>query len=141
MIIEEFVVIHTSLEKTWDTFADLTCWKKWNSVISDVSADTEILAAHTTLRCNFRPFFFRIRLNIAVEKVIPYSHIVWSSAKKGLSAHHDFFFRNHEKGVTVTSRESFTGLLVKGSGILLPISKMRSLTKIFLRELKKAAEA
>jgi|GEM_PF-6360509 len=40
-------------------------------------------------------------------------------------------FHGFEKAVMVTSKETFSGLLTKGSGFLLPLKKMRSLQEFF----------
>jgi hypothetical protein len=42
--------------------------------------------------------------------------------------------------VTVTSKETFSGLLAGASGVLLPVRRMKALTRTFLKELRKASE-
>jgi hypothetical protein len=141
MIVKESIVICSSMEKVWKTFTDLDCWTEWNTIMKNVGSDKKVLDEGTNLKCIFRPFLFPIEMKIRVESVIPYNRIVWSAKKKGLSAYHEFFFRQQAEGILVTSRETFTGLLTKGSGILLPIRKMQSFTKIFLQDLKKVSES
>jgi len=140
MIIKESVIIHSTMEMVWRTFTDLTCWTAWNTVMKDVSSDEKCLTNGKDLKCSFRPFLFPIEVRIKVEEVIPYDRVVWSARKKGLFAFHEFFFRKHEKGILVTSKETFTGLLAKASGSLLPVKTMHALTKTFLKDLKKASE-
>ncbi|MBE0425562.1 MAG: SRPBCC domain-containing protein [Nitrospirae bacterium] len=140
MEIKEAIIINAPLKKVWNTFTDLTCWINWNSVMTDVNSDRNYLTGGYSVKCNFRPFSFPIIIKIDVEEVIPYERIVWSARKKGLSARHEFIFKNHEKGVMVTSREIFRGLLTKASGFLLPKKKMINLTTTFLKDLKTASE-
>jgi len=80
-------------------------------------------------------------MRIKVEEIVPYERIVWSARKKGLFALHEFFFQKNERGIQVTSKETFSGLLAGASGFLLPEKSMRSLTKTFLKDLKNAAES
>ena len=106
----------------------------------NVSSDERSLINGKDLKCCFQPFLFTIKVRIKIDEIIPYERIVWSAKKKGLSAKHEFFFQEHEKGVMVTSIETFTGLLAKASGFILPIKRMRTLTKTFLNDLKRASE-
>ena len=141
MIIEESIIIHSTMETLWKTFIDLSCWMSWNTVMKHVSSDEQLLTNGSNLKCSFRPFLFPVEVRISVVEVIPFERIVWSTRKKGLFTFHEFFFQTHEKGVIVTSKETFTGLLTKGSGFLLPVKRMQTLTKIFLKDLKKASES
>ena len=141
MVIKESVVICSSMEKVWKTFTDVECWMEWNTIMKNVGSDNKVLEEGTNITCSFCPFLFPIEMKIKVERVIPYDRIVWSAKKKGLSAHHEFFFQEQAKGTLVTSKETFTGLLTKGSGILLPIKKMQTFAKIFLQDLKKVSES
>ena len=140
MIIKESITIAATIEKVWDTFTDLSGWTSWNTVIKDVKSKERLLINGRSLKCTFRPFLFPIRVKIRIEEIIPYEHIIWVARKKGLVARHEFLFRNSEQGIQVISRETFTGLFVAGEGLLLPVRRMRSLTKVFLKDLKKAAE-
>jgi hypothetical protein len=140
MIIKESVKIHAPKEKVWQTFNDLTRWTEWNTVMSDVVCDDKCLVNGKEIRCCFRPFLFPVKVNIRVHEIVPFSRVVWSAQKKGLFAFHEFFFQDGEKGIIVTSKETFSGLLTSGGGFLLPVKKMQELTKKFLKDLKKAAE-
>lgn len=141
MIIKETIEINARIEKVWETFIDLSCWKKWNTVMHDVSTTSQKLTKGKEIFCRFRPFFFPIKVNISVEEIIPYKRIVWSAKKVGLFAYHEFIFEENERVVMVTSLEKFTGILAKGRCILLPKRKMIDLTKSFLKELKIAVES
>jgi hypothetical protein len=141
MIIKESIIINASISKVWDTFTNLTCWIKWNSVMKNVSSEEKCLTNTKNLKCYFRPFIFPIQMRIKVEEIVPYERIVWSARKKGLLAFHEFFFQKNERGILVTSKETFSGLLAGASGFFLPEKRMRSLTKTFLKGLKNAAES
>jgi len=141
MVIEERILIDTDLEKIWTVFTDLTCWNNWNSVIRDAYCDDHRLSHGTVITCCFRPFLFPINAQIEVEKVIPNERVIWSVRKKGFLAYHEFLFQRQEEGILVTSKEMFTGLLVRLFGFLLPEKKMRALTTTFLKDLKMASES
>ncbi len=140
MIIKESITIASPIEKVWDTFTDLSGWPGWNTVIKNVKSGDRLLVNSKSLKCTFRPFLFPIQVRIRIEEILPLEHVIWVARKKGLVARHEFIFRNTEKGTQVISRETFTGLLVTGGGFLLPVRRMRSLTKVFLKDLKRAAE-
>ena len=140
MIIKESITIYSTVEKVWNTFTDLTRWTQWNTVMSDVVCDDTCLVNGKNIACCFRPFLFPINVKIKIQEIIPFNRIVWSAQKKGLFAFHEFFFQEGEKGVLVTSKETLSGLLTSAGGFLLPEKRMRSLTKIFLKDLKKASE-
>lgn len=141
MVIEESIIINADLGKVWETFTDLTCWKDWNTVMRNVCSDKKCITPGSELRCNFRPFFFPVKIEIKVEEVIPYERIIWSARKKGFSARNRFSFQKHKKGVLVTSRETFTGFIVRVFGFFLPVKKMRSMIAAFLKDLKRASES
>jgi hypothetical protein len=133
-------VIHTDLERIWKVFTDLTCWNNWNSVITNACCVDQCLANGTVITCCFRPFSFRINAQIKVDKVIPKERVIWSVRKKGFFANHEFLFQRQDQGILVTSRETFTGLLVILFCFLLPKKRMRALTTTFLKDLKMASE-
>ena len=141
MIIEEAIAIHAPIEKVWNTFTDLTCWMQWNTVIRNVRSDERSLSNGKEVKCSLYPFLFPITVNLRIKELIPHELIVWSARKKGLYARHEFIFGKKDNSVLVTSRETFTGLLSKASGALLPKRKMQALTTRFLKDLKKASEA
>jgi hypothetical protein len=140
MVIEEQILISADLEKTWKVFTDLTCWNKWNTIIRDACCDDQCLDQGTVITCCFRPFSFPINARIDVDKVIPKEYVTWSVRKKGFFAYHEFLFRRQEKGVIVTSRETFSGTLIRFFYFLLPRKKMRELAATFLKDLKMASE-
>jgi len=141
MIIKESITIYSTMEKVWNTFTDLTRWTQWNTVMSDVVCDDTCLVNGKNIACCFRPFLFPVKVNIKIHEVVSLNRVVWSAQKKGLLAFHEFFFQEGEKGVLVTSKETLSGLLTSAGGFLLPEKRMRSLTKTFLKDLKKASEA
>ena len=141
MVIEEHILVNAGVEKVWRVFSDLTCWNNWNSVIRDVSCDEQCIETGKILRCHFRPFVFPIRVEIKVEQVIPNQCVTWSVRKKGFLAYHEFLFREQENRVLVTSKETFSGVLVSLLKFLLPRKKIRMLTSTFLSDLKVASES
>ncbi len=141
MVIEESVVIHASIEKVWDIFTDLTCWKNWCSVIEDVSANEKRLEEGNSFKCCIRPFDIPMNLEPLVEEVVPLKRIVWIGKKHGVSARHEFTFQIKKGQVLLTSREAFTGLFMSPLRFLFPKKKLQEISVMMLKEIKKAAEA
>ncbi|NWF98448.1 MAG: SRPBCC domain-containing protein [Nitrospirae bacterium] len=140
MIIEESIIIKASIEKVWNTFIDIACWDRWNSVINNVKCNEKCMINGRNMRCTFRPFYFPINVNIFINEVKEKEKIVWTANKKGLKAYHEFLFTKNDGGVKVISREEFSGVLSAGSGLFLPVRKMKELTRKFLNDLKEAVE-
>ena len=140
MVIKEVIAIHAPIEKVWNTFTDLTCWRQWNTVIRNVRSEERCLSNGKEVRCCLRPYVFPIKVRLRVEELIPFELITWSAKKKGLYALHEFIFEKKDNSVLVTSRETFAGLLSSASGAFLPKRKMQALTLRFLKDLKKASE-
>lgn len=140
MVIEDSIIIKSSIENVWNTFIDITCWDKWNSVISNIKCKDKCLINGQIMKCTFRPFYFSINVDIFIEEVKDKEKIVWIARKKGLKANHEFIFKKNADGVKVISRENFSGILSVGSGLFLPVRKMKKLTRNFLNDLKKAVE-
>jgi len=141
MVIEEQILVNADLGRVWKVFTDLTCWNNWNSVIRDVCCDDQYLSHGKTLTCCFRPFLFPINVEVNVEKVIPNQCVIWIVRKKGFIAYHEFLFQRQENGVLITSRETFSGLLVRLFNLFLPRKRMRMFANTFLTDLKMASES
>jgi hypothetical protein len=93
MIINASVIINAEIHKVWDTFTDLTCWKSWNTVITDVSGEKlKELAEGGRFNFCIRPFILPLRLETEVEQAVLGKRIVWSAKKFGVFAKHEFFF-------------------------------------------------
>lgn len=140
MIVEESIFINADIDKVWDTFTDLACWKNWNSVIKDVDSQSTCLKEGCYIVCNFQPFFFPINVRIEIKEVKYKKSISWVVRKMGLFAEHLFDFQKKENGVIVISREKFDGFAIRKAEFLVPKQKIHNLTKIFLNELKMVAE-
>jgi ligand-binding SRPBCC domain-containing protein len=140
MVIEESIIISASIEKVWDIFTDLTCWKNWCSVIEDVSADGKRLEEGNSFKCCIRPFDIPMNLEPLVEEVIPRERIVWTGKKHGVSARHEFTFQINNGQVLLTSREAFSGLFMSPLRFLFPKKKLQELSLRMLKEVKTAAE-
>jgi len=140
MLIEEVIAIDAPIEKVWNTFTDLTCWMRWNTVLRNARSRERCLSSGEEVKCCLYPFLFPITVNLRIEELIPHELIVWSARKKGLYARHEFIFGKKNDSVLVTSREAFTGLFSTASGALLPKRRMQTLTIRFLKDLRKASE-
>ncbi|HBH61051.1 MAG TPA: hypothetical protein DDX85_04775 [Nitrospiraceae bacterium] len=140
MVIEESIRINASLERVWDIFTDLTCWKNWCSVLEDVSAEGRRLEEGNSFKCCIRPFDIPMNLEPYVEEIIPMDRIVWSGKKHGISARHEFTFQMNGNEVLLTSREAFSSPFMSPLRFLFPKSKLQELSGKMLREIKMAAE-
>lgn len=142
MVLEESIMINSTLEHVWKTFIDLSCWKDWSTVLQDISSgETGTFEAGKNITFCIRPFVFPVKLEPVVEEVVPYERVVWSGSYYGCFARHTLFFRETGNGVLLTSRESFEGMPALSLWILFPKKRLRELTISFLEEIKKAAES
>lgn len=141
MIIEKSVLIHAPLEKVWNTFTDLTCWKDWCSVMDNVSSHTEQLTEGRQFKFCIRPFNLPVNIEPHVEEMLFQKRIVWSGKKNGVLARHEFTFQKQHDGILLISRETFSGIVLQFSRFLFPRKKLQKLTLSMLNDLKKAAES
>jgi uncharacterized protein YndB with AHSA1/START domain len=142
MVIEESIVIHAPIDKVWETFTDVSCWKNWTSVLENVTNfGNERLSAEKRFTWCIRPFVFPVYFEPVVEEVVPHERIVWSAQKYGIAARHEFTFQQEGHGVRLLSREEFNGPPLVFSAVLLSRWKLTELTRLFLRDIQGAAEA
>jgi hypothetical protein len=140
MVIEESILIHAPIEKVWETFTDFACYKDWNTVMEDLSSEEPGMRAGITFRCALRPFAFPVSIEPFIAEYIPLRKIVLTGSKFGISARHEYLFDESEKGITVTSREFFGGIMFFALWFAFPAWRIRELTQALLRDLKKATE-
>jgi len=141
MIVSASVIINADVNKVWETFTDLTCWKSWNTVITDVSDETpNALAEGGQFNFCIRPFTVPFRLEAKVEEVVRARKIVWSARKFGVFARHEFLFEDLADGTRVTSIETFAGFRLALACFRLGKNRLGSLTSQMLDELKKVSE-
>ncbi len=140
MVIEESTTISASPDRVWKTFTDLTCWADWNTVMKDLSLGTVCMKKGETFKFCIRPFMFPVPLELFMEEVIPNKLVVWSGSKFGIFARHEFIFKESGEKVIVISRESFKGITLDNMSLLFPEKRIREMTKLLLKDLKKAAE-
>lgn len=141
MVIAESILIHAPLEAVWRTFTDLSCWKDWNGVLQHVSGSgNDRLTTEKQFTWCIRPFVFPVYFEPVVETVVRNERIVWSVRKYGISARHEFTFRQEGSGVLLTSREEFNGPWPVRASVFFSRWKLTALTRAFLRDIKDAAE-
>jgi len=141
MIVEASIEIAAPATRIWETFADLSSWRRWNSVLLDVTYQGDgRLALGTTFRCTVRPFALPISFEAVVTEARPPSQIVWETRKPGLTARHSFVCEAGDRRVRLISREEFHGPVLRAAGRLFPAWRIRALTVALLRDLKAAAE-
>lgn len=140
MRIEHSVTISAGVETVWNIFTDLTCWKDWNSVTSNVVCDTDTLTQGKAFKFCIRPFAYPIYIQPLVEEVVPLDHIIWSGSSHGIFARHEFLFREQDGRTILTSRETFRLSVLKRLFFRIPRSRLHALSVQMLDELKKAAE-
>ena len=140
MIIEDSILIHAPIERVWDTFTDLTCWKDWSTVLGNVTADTKTLTKGKRFKFCLRPFDLPLNVEPIVEEVMLHERIVWSGSKHGIHARHEFIFQQADNGILLKSIETFSGNILKVFGFAFPAQKMKDLTLLMLHEVKEASE-
>lgn len=137
MVIEESVLIDAKMETVWEAFTDLSCWRDWVRVVTEIEGDgTDRMREGGTFRFCIRPFSLPIHIEPLVEEVVPRERVVWSGSKFGVFARHEFIFRETGDGVLLTSRETFSG----AGSLMFPERTIRELTASILGDLKEAAE-
>jgi len=142
MVIEETVTINADMDKVWRTFSDISCWEDWSRVLSEVSPPREgRLEKGAKFSFCIRPFAVPVQITPIVEEVVPGERMVWSGARFGVSARHEYIFEQRPDGVRVTSRESFRGLAASLLVFMATKWRLRQLSSDILMELKSAAES
>jgi uncharacterized protein YndB with AHSA1/START domain len=140
MIISESIVINAPIEKVWDIFTDLTCWKNWSTAVSNVSSETERLTEGTNFKFCIRPFIFPVNITPVVEEIVPGQRIVWSGSRHGIAARHEFHFEEKNGKTLLTSREIFKINWVKRAFFYIPKKRLHKLSVLMMQDLKKACE-
>ena len=141
MVIEESILIISPIDNVWNIFTNLACWSKWNTVLENVSSDSPGIAEGSRLRFCIRPFVIPVSFEPVIEEVIPGKKITWRGEKFGITAVHEYIFQETGQGVSVISRETFSGNPVALSGILFSMGRLKELTLRHLKDLKEAAES
>jgi hypothetical protein len=141
MIVEASVEIAASAARLWETFADLSSWPRWNTVLRGVTYQGDgRLALGTTFRCTIQPFGLPISFEAVVTEARPPTHLVWETHKAGLTARHSFVCEEVDRRVRLISREQFRGPALRAAGPFFPAWRIRALTVALLRDLKAATE-
>jgi len=141
MIVEASIEVAAPAARIWETFADLSSWHRWNSVLRRVTYQGDgRLAPGATFRCTIRPFALPISFVAVVTEARPPTHIVWETRKPGLTARHSFVCEGGDRHVHLISREEFSGPTLRAAGPFFPAWRIRGLTLALLRDLKTAAE-
>ncbi|UCD35818.1 MAG: SRPBCC family protein [Nitrospiraceae bacterium] len=140
MEISHSIVIHADMDTVWNIFTDLTCWKKWSTVLRESSSDEDRLSEGKRFRFCLRPFAFPVHVEPRVEEVIPGKRIAWSATRYGIHARHEFVFERDNGAVLLTSREIFNARGIRRLLVRVPRRKLHRLSVMMLRELKEASE-
>ena len=142
MNVEVAIDIAAPVERVWEAFTDLHSWRRWNSVLRNISTTgPSHLAEGTRFRCSLRVFALPTFFDVTVVEVVPYRQVVWVSGWLGIRARHGIVCTPQaEGGVRVTSHERFAGLTTAIMGPLFPAWRIRQLTVALLEDLKAAVE-
>ncbi len=140
MVIEESILILSPIEEVWSLFTDLTCWSRWNTVMADVSSESSHLAEGNRFRYWIRPFVIPVFFESLIEEVIPYKKISWRGEKFGITAVHEYIFLETDQGVSLTSRERFSGGPFARAGMIFSRGRLKQMTLTLLKGLRDAAE-
>lgn len=140
MVIEESILILSPIEQVWGVFTDLTSWSRWNTVMADVSSESLHIAEGTRFRYWIRPFFIPLSFEPLIEEVIPNKKISWRGEKFRITAVHEYIFLETDQGVSLTSRETFSGGPLALAGMILFSGRLKEMTLTLLKGLKDAVE-
>jgi hypothetical protein len=142
MIIKESITIHAPLAAVWNTLTDISRWNEWNTVLTNCSdAGTACLSPDARCTWCIRPFVFSVYFTPVIEELVPHERIVWRARKFGIAARHEFFFTQEGGSVRVESKEAFAKSAPLYFIAILFRFKLKALTRTFLSDVKKAAEA
>ena len=140
MVIEESILISSPIEHVWNIFNDLTCWSKWNTVMEEVSSESQRITEGGRFRYCIRPFVIPVSFEPVIEEVVSGKKITWRGEIFGIAALHEFIFRETGHGVSVTSRATFSGGPVALTGMIFSRGRLKEMTLTLLKDLKKEAE-
>ena len=140
MEVEHSITINADINKVWDIFTDLTCWRNWSTVLGDSSSEQDRLTQGKRFSFCIRPFALPVHVEPIVEEVVPGERIIWTGKKYGIQARHEFIFSESNNRVRVLSREIFTAKTFKKLLFYIPNKKLHELSVKMLDELKEAAE-
>ena len=140
MVLEKSILIDAPLRIVWDTITTIVNWKKWSTVMRDVSYESERLTIGKSFRFRMSLFDIPIHVMPTIDEIIPERRIVWSGRKYGVLAQHEFTFQLKNNKVQLTSRETFSGISMKLFNIFFPKKEIHELSTNFLDEIKEAAE-
>jgi len=140
MLIRESILINAPLKQVWDTFTDLTCWRDWSNVFSDISFESARLTEGTSFKFCIRPFSFPIHIEPIVEELVAEQKIVWRGTIHGITARHEFLFEEINGKTLLTSSEVFKLSWIKRIFFRVPAKRLHNLSLLMLQDLKFAAE-
>lgn len=101
------ITIDAPVETVWHLMTDIKNWPQWNPEITDVTIEGD-LAAGTVFSWKGKGSSLTSELQV----VEPLQIIGWTGKTMGIRAVHVYRFARNGTGTTVTSEESWEGLLV-----------------------------
>jgi hypothetical protein len=141
MVVEKSIQINAPIDKVWETFTKLSHWEEWCTVVDNLDSDSTRLIQGESFKFRIRPFDFPLNIKPMIEEIVEQKRAVWTGRKYWISARHEFMFEHGDGQVVLTSRETFTGAILKPLWFLFPKKKLQDLSFQMLRDLKNAAEA
>lgn len=142
MKIEAAIQIHAPLQRVWDVFSDIANWEDWNPVCRECRFEEgDSLVKGACISFKLKPILLPIRIAPRVEQIEPGKKVVWSGARMGISAEHEFYFQENEGGVLLTSIEHFKGPMLIVARLLFLPSRLHTLTMRLLNAIKEEAES
>jgi uncharacterized protein YndB with AHSA1/START domain len=128
------IVIHAPLQTVWRLVVDVDRWPKWNSAVESAHLDGVL---EDGAIFDWKSGGLGIRST--VREIDPMRRLVWTGKTIGTSAVHSWTFEATERGVEVTTSETFDGWLPS----LMPRTMQKKLDETLpalLASLKAAAE-
>jgi uncharacterized protein YndB with AHSA1/START domain len=128
------ITIHAPVEKVWRLVVDVDNWPKWNKAVS-----TAHLEGPLATGSSFEWKSGGLGIRSIFREIAPLRRLTWTGQTVGTHAVHAWVFATTDKGVVVTTTETFDGWLPT----IMPRTMQRTLDETLpalLASLKAAAE-
>ncbi len=141
--VEKSLAINAPIQELWRQILDVGSWPSWKSFITATKAPTDEFKVGTTFNMSIRvkgPISFPTPVRVTCHE--PPHKVAWTGGLPGLTMSvHTFELREEDGKTVVTSREEFTGVLVRLMLLLLTPRDMEKLHDDWLIAIKERVGA
>lgn len=100
------IFINAPVEKVWNIQTDIESWPEWQSDITSVTLQGKLTGGTT-----FKWKASGLNITSVFHTVNPKNEIGWTGVSLGMSAIHNWTFKEQDNGTFVTTEESLSGWL------------------------------